>query len=152
MEYDVSVKGINELVKTFSNLPKETQRKVIMPSLRSGAKVVKKLAEGNIKSITSNEATGALSRNLAIYNFKKIRGSYRVAVQVKRKAVNTRKIVNGQPVRIGLYGAVLEYGKKNQPPRSWIRKAAREGTQQSVEAVRVEFAKRIDAAVKAARV
>ncbi len=145
------ITGIDEVIKTLRNLPGATQRKVIMPSLRKGGNVVKKLAVSNIKSLVSNEATGTAARSISVYNLKKKGGNYRVGVQIKKGAVNSQKLVNGKPVRVGLYMAVFEYGKKNQSPRSWIRKAAREGVVPATNAVRQEFSKRIDLAVKDAR-
>lgn len=151
MEFDGKLSGIADLDKTFRNLPGSTRRKAHMQALRAGAAVVRDLAEDNVKSITSGEATGYLAKNIRIYNYKKNRGNYRVAVQVRRNAVNTKKIVKGEPVRVGMYAAVLEYGKKGQPPRSWIRKAIREGKTRAVALLTIEMSKRMVDAVRDAK-
>lgn len=127
MDFTVLVQGFESLDKAFANLPRSTQRKAIIPALREGGEVIRQAAEENLNAVTdSGYATGYAAKNLRVYNLRKYRGAYRVAVQVRRGAVNTKKIVNGEPVRVGLYVSVLEYGKENQPPRSWLRKAKRE--------------------------
>lgn len=148
---DVKIQGADEVIKTLSNLPKTTQRKAITPSMRDAMKIVKKAAESNIASIVSGEATGVLEKSLAIYSLKKFRGQYRVAVQVKRGKVNKKKLINGSPVRVGLYASVLEYGKSNQPPRSWIRKAAKENVSSVRQSVSSNIAKRLPEAIEAAK-
>lgn len=126
MDFNAQFIGLKEIEKTFSKLP-GTSRKVYMRALRSGAKIIRDSAESNLKSIaTRGYATGTAEKNIRVYNLRKYRGSYRVGVQVRRESVNTKKIVNGEPVRIGLYASVLEYGKEGQQPQSWIRKAIRE--------------------------
>lgn len=151
MDFKSTITGIDDIDKVFANLPASTRRKANMKALRAGAKVVKSMAEENIKAVTSNEATGFLANNIRIYNYRKMRGNFRVGVQVKRGAVNTKKVVNGKPVRVGLYGSVLEYGKSNQSPRSWIRKAIREGFNKAVADITTEMNKRIVEAVTDAK-
>lgn len=131
--------GIKEVKRLFSNLPKSSAKKAYKKSLRAGGTVIRKLAANKVKSIVSNEATHTLERGLAVYNLKPRNGNFRVAVQVKRGLVNTKKIVNGEPVRVGLYASVLEYGKKGQPAKSWLRSAAREGTSAALAAVELAF-------------
>lgn len=151
MEFDGKLSGIADLDKAFRNLPGSTRRKANMQALRAGAAVVRNMAEANVRDVTSSEATGYLAKNIRVYNYKKYRGNYRVAVQVRRRAVNNKKLVKGLPVRVGLYAAVLEYGKKNQPPRSWIRKAIREGKDAAVNALTREMNKRMVDAVQDAK-
>lgn len=137
MDFSSTVKGIRELELTFSNLPLAS-RKLYMTSLRAGGRVVRRNAEANLKAVaTAGYATGTAEKNIRVYSLRKYKGNYRVGVQIRRGSVNRKKIVNGKPVRIGLYASVLEYGKKNQPPRSWIRKAIREsGNEVYVEVAR----------------
>lgn len=138
-----------EVERVFKNLPRTTQRRALMPALRAGAFVVRDLAVANVRAVTSGESTGVLERNIRVYNYKKYRGNYRVAVQVKRGMMNTK--VKGKPVRVGLYAAVLEYGKEGQAPRSWIRKAIRDGQGAAVSALTKEASKRMNEAVRDAR-
>lgn len=147
----VKITGLTEVEKVFLNLPKSTAKKAYKPALRAGAKVIRKLAASNVKSIVSNDSTHTLERGLAVYILKPVNGNYRAAVMVRRGLVNKLKIVNGQPVRVGLYASVLEYGKEGQPPRSWIRKAAREGTEAALSAITTEMDKRMEDAVKDAK-
>lgn len=130
---EVKITGVKELVKTLRALPRSMRRKVYMKSLRAGMEVVRKQASDNLLGIASNEATGTAAKNVRVYSARKYRGAYRVLLMIRRGAFNKTKIVNGQPVRVGLYASVLEYGKANQRPRPWIRSAIerREGEAQT---------------------
>lgn len=141
----VDVLGLKEVQETFKRMPAATQRKALRPALRAGANVVKKAAASNVRSITSNEATGLLARSLAVYSLKRFRGNLRMAVMVRKGTVTSRG------VRVGLYASVLEYGKENQPPRSWIRKAAREKTREAFNVVAQEIKRRMVAVVEDAK-
>lgn len=147
-DFDIGIRGVDELLKTFSRLPTGVRNKAIRPAMKAGMNIVKERAKANVQAVVSSEATGTLAKNITVQNLKKYRGRLRTAVRIKPKAVNrVKKDKDGKPVRVGLYGAVLEYGKSNQPPRSWLRKAAREGTSEVLETVRMEVAKNIVAAV-----
>lgn len=147
MDFGADVIGINQLYKTFNNLPRAMQRKAYRQALRAGAAPVKAAAEANLRA--ASEPFSGLSRrrgSIAIYNLKKSRGNFRVSVQVKRGLVNPKKKgKDGTPVRVGMYLAVLEYGsnKINRAPRSWIRKAIRENVDQSLDALTTEMSKRM---------
>lgn len=151
MNFVGSLTGIADLDVTFKRLPGATRRRAHMYALRKGAAVVRDNAEENVKAVTSGESTGLLEKNIRVYNLKKVRGNYRVAVQVRRGLVNQKKKVKGVPVRVGLYAAVLEYGKKGQPPRSWIRKAVRESKTAAIDALRSEMNRRMVDAVNEAK-
>lgn len=146
MEAQVNIDGVDKLMKTMGNVPKATRKKASRQALREGATVIKDMATENVQAIAnSGYATGALEKNLRVYSLKQLRGNLRVAVMVRRGAFNIKKLIKGAPVRIGLYASVLEYGKKGQPPRSWIRKAAREGASKAYAVVLKGISKRIDA-------
>lgn len=152
MQFNVQVTGIKEINKVFKNLPRTTQNRAMRPALRVGGNVVKSAAAVNVQTVADRGyATGFLARSLRVYALRKYRGMLRVAVMIRRGAVNVKKIVNGAPVRAGLYGSVLEYGKENQAPRSWIRKAAREKTSEVVQAVTTEARKNMVQAVNEAK-
>lgn len=153
MDLQPNINGLQELDKTLANLPRSMQRKAYRQALRAGAAPVRDAAEENLRSV-SEPFTGLSRRkgSITIYNLRKYRGSFRVGVQVKRGLVNTaKKGDDGGPVRVGMYLAVLEYGKKNQPPRSWIRKAIRERQTQAVDLLTKEMARRITDAVRDAK-
>lgn len=154
MEFKSSV-DITDLMRTFANLPRSSQRKAYFPSLRSGGEIVKTAATTNIKAV-SDPYTGIASRanTLRVYNLKKFRGNFRVAVQVRRGLVNpAKKDKNGKPVRVGMYLAVLEYGsqKLNRAPRPWLRKALREKEAMAVDRVRKTFNSKINEILADAR-
>jgi HK97 gp10 family phage protein len=148
MKFDVDIIGVKDLDRVFNNLPRSMQRKAYMQALRAGAEPVKSAAQANIQQV-SRPYTGVLSRKstLRIYNLRKYRGNYRVSVQIRRGLINTK----AKGVRVGLYAAVLEYGKKGQPPRPWIRKAIREQQAAAISALTTEMNKRIVDALKDAR-
>lgn len=151
MEFSHGTSGIANLDKLFANLPKTTQRRAIAPSLRAGGTEIRDMAVENLKAVTSQDSTGVGEKNIRVYTLRKYKGYYRVSVQVRRGAVNEQKIVNGEPVRVGLYLSVLEYGKENQAPRSWIRKAIREGETKAVNRLTQELRKRMLQAVEEAK-
>ena len=119
--------------------------------MRKASKVIQKRAEKNVVSEVSDEATHTLEKSLETVKFRETDGAVRYAVRVKPKTVNQKKVVNGKPVRVGLYGAVLEYGKQNQPPKSWLRRAALEGKQDALTTAQQEFRTGLDQAVQEAR-
>lgn len=149
MAFRSEINGLEEILKKFRNLPRSMQNKALKDALKKGAEVVRKAAKQNVRSIVSSEATGTLEKNIVTSSMKKVRGQLRYAVRIRPKAVNKiKKDKDGNPVRVGLYGAVLEYGKENQPPRSWLRKAARESTQEALEAIGTETRNRINDALE----
>lgn len=137
MDLETRITGVEDIEKVFNELPRALQRKAYYRALMAGGGVVQRAAVLNIKStFLSDEATGTLAKNIRVNRLKKYRGNYRVAVRVRKGAVNKKKKdKDGNPVRVGLYGSVLEYGKKNQPPRSWLRKALRSEQASSVQAI-----------------
>lgn len=150
-----SLTGVQNIDKVFNNLPRSMQRKAYMQALRAGAAPVRDSASNNIRSVLQ-PFTGLSARRgtIRIYNLRKYKGSFRVAVQVRRGLVNTRKTDGqGKPVRVGLYLAVAEYGstKLNRAPRSWIRKAIREQKSNAISNVTKEMNKRIVEAVEDAK-
>lgn len=152
MQFSHKIVGLDKLNTTFAKLPKSTQNRALKPAMRKGMLVVREAASVNVQNIADKGyATGLLARSLRVYNLRKYRGMLRVAVMVKRGLVNVKKIVNGQPVRVGLYASVLEYGKRDQEPRSWIRKAAREKEKVVLNTVTSEAYRRIKDAVLEAK-
>lgn len=122
MEFAGKISGDDAVAKVLQGLPRTMARKVYMKAMRKAAEEIKDNVKERIISDTKNpDGTGVLRNALAVYNYRKLRGSYRVGVQIKRKLVNKKKIVNGEPVRVGLYAAVREYGKANQAPAPSFR-------------------------------
>lgn len=142
---------ITQVMKTFSKLPRTTRNKALRPALRAGATVIKDQAVLNLKRVVRNRSTGIGARSITVYNLRQSQGRLRVAVAVKRGAVNKYKIVNGKPVRVGLYLSVLDYGKHDQPPTGWMRGAARQKESAALNAIASEAAKRLDSALQAAK-
>lgn len=152
MDFKIDIKGLPELERTFTKLPRVMQSKVYRKSLRAGATIIRNKSVENLKAVAvQGYSTGYAATQMRVYSVKKYRGYYRVTVQVRRGAVNVKKIVNGKPVRVGLYVAVLEYGKKDQPPRSWIRKAIREEKDAAIKSLSVELGRGQKEAVIEAR-
>lgn len=152
---EADVKGMDALLKTFNNLPRGMRRKAYMQALRAGAVPVRDAARDNIKAV-SEPFTGLSRRNgtVRIYNLKRLRGAFRVAVMVRRGLVNEKvKDKDGKPVRVGMYLAVLEYGsqKLNRAPRPWIRNAAKQNQLKALSKTQSELYKRIDDALKDAK-
>lgn len=145
MELSTTINGLSDIYKVFNNLPRSTQRRAGNQALRAGAAPVREAVVSNLNRF-SDVFTG-LSKtrgNIRIYTLRKYRGQQRVAVQVKRGLVNpAKRDGNGQPVRVGMYVAVLEYGKENQRPRPSFRAAIRDKKNQAIDALTKEFNKRM---------
>lgn len=142
---------IRSVLKMYANLPRATRNKTLRPALRAGAKVIRDQAVQNIKSVTKGDGTKIGQRSVTVYQLKQVQGRLRVAVAVTRKKVNKYKIVNGKPVRVGLYLSVLEYGKHNQPPTGWLRGAARGKESAAFNQIAAVAAKNLPAAIQEAQ-
>ena len=155
MDFSGGVSGVEELLRTFERLPRSSQRKAYYPSLRAGGEIVRVAATQNIKAVSEPYSGLARRENtLRVYNLKKFRGNFRIAVQVRRGLVNpAKRNKQGEPVRVGLYLAVLEYGsqKLNRAPRPWLRKALREQEVRAVDNVRRAFSSRMNEIISDAR-
>lgn len=145
MEMNHTITGLSDVLDTFRKLPVSTQNKAMRPALRKGGAVIRDRASENISSQVSDEATGLAARNVRVYSLRKYQGNLRVGVMIKRG------LVTSKGVRVGLYMSVFEYGKLNQFPKSWARRAAREGTSEAFNAIADEAAKRMPLAVEDAR-
>ena len=146
MQVGVNITGLENLERTLAAMPRATRNKAIRPAMRRGAAVVRDAASENVKAVADKGyATGLLARSLRVYSLRVYRGMLRTAVMVRRG------FVTPDGVRVGLYAAVLEYGKQGQPPRSWIRKAAREKATATVDVVREEIKRRLAEAVMDAK-
>lgn len=151
MKLDVEISGIGDLERMFSRLPSSTQRRAIQPSMRQAMNIVKELAVANVKLYAVDRVSGTLSRSLQVAMLPKYQGQQRMAVRVRPGAVNKTRLINGEPVRVGLYAAVLQYGKEGQPPRPWMTNAIAKGRTPASEKFRREMAKRMPLAVEEAR-
>ena len=147
------VTGSKEVEELMRKMPNALRNKAGVRALAAGAFVVKKAAIQNIKSATTDSKvmTGTLASGLRIYKMKPKRGMLRVGVMVKKGLVNKKKIVKGQPVRVGLYASVLDYGKANQPPTGWLRSAASQNTAEAYSRVETVLKENIDKIIEAAR-
>lgn len=146
---------IREVEKALTGLPRAMQRRVYRKTVRAGAIPVRDAARANIRS-EYKEFSGLASRasSVATYNLKNFRGYMRVAIQIRRGLVNAvKRDKDGNPVRVGMYMAVGEYGssKLNRRPRSWIRKAQRESGTAVVNAMQKELNLRLEDALKDVR-
>jgi len=136
MRVSTDIRNDKAIERVFEILPGRIRKKVSRKALRKGASIVAKSARKNIRSITASSkvTTGTLAKGIRFYNMKNYKGALRVGVMVQKGLVNEKKIINGKPVRVGLYASVLEYGKANQTPRPWLRPALdnNEGAVESV--------------------
>lgn len=144
---NIKISGAVEVAKTLKRLPSSMQDKAINPAMERGGDVVRKAASENVKSITSDKATGLLANNIKTYWAKRWKGMKRITIGVKRGLIAKNR------ARVGLYAAVLEYGKNDgsQPPRSWIRKAAREKPAEVLNVMTEEIARQLDSVIKDAK-
>lgn len=152
MDFQGKVTGEKQVLRVMQNMPRSSQRKIYMQSLRDGAKVVREAATRNLRQQIDN-FTGVAARagTVRVYNLKKLRGNFRVSVNVKKGLLNTQvKDKDGAPVRVGLYLSVLEYGsvKLKRRPRPWIRPALTNNKYIAISLVRKGVASRLNDALK----
>lgn len=120
-EFTSSITGVRELSEAFSALPEITAKKSIRPALRKGGTLIKKQAIDNLKSLKMKDRTGFLEKNIVTKAGRtKSKSDIRQIVSIRGKVTNPK---NNQ--RPGLYGSVIEFGKKNQPAKPWFRPAIR---------------------------
>lgn len=155
MEFKGKITGAEEVKKVMRNMPKASQRKIYRQALRDGARLVQASARNNLQNVSSS-FTGLSKKagTIRIYSLKNFKGAFRVAVMVKRGLVNAEvKDKSGEPVRVGMYLAVLEYGsqKLNRRPRPWIRPAINENRSQAVSLVARGVDSRLNDALKDAK-
>lgn len=153
MQIKTTVSGLRETEEAMRRLPQKYLTIAGQSALIAGARIIQKAASENIKSIAgaSKKATGVLAGGIRVYRMKKKRGRLRVGVMVQKGLVNKKKIVKGEPVRVGLYASVLEYGKANQPPRSWLRKASDNNESAVFSAVKGVLTEKLAEAVEKAK-
>lgn len=151
MEVDIKIQGVDVIKDVLAHLPPAMRKKALRPSMKSAMKIVQKAASNNIKSVTSGDSTGKLERSLRVYSLKTKRGVLRTAVMVQRGLVYPNRFYRGAPLRVGMIGGILEYGTDKQPPRSWIRKAARESVGAVYIALEEQIRKRLDKALAASK-
>lgn len=145
MDFSINISGVDATLATLAKLPRSTINKALKPALRKGANVVRKKATANVKALVSSEATGLGENSLRVYNMKKKNGMLRVGVMVK-KGLKTK-----EGVRVGLYMSVLEYGKKDQPPRPYLRPATRSSAGEVLKTVKEDVAANVDKAIAEAK-
>lgn len=151
------ITGVNEVVAALGRLPEATRRVALKGALEKAAELIKRQAEINIAGVTSSEATGLLARSIVVKSIRTGKGNIRVAVAIagKKKSKRKSRIVNGKKqsrgTRVGLYGSVLEFGKKNQPPRPFLRPAIAQKAQLAINIMGQEFSRKFDEAVMDAR-
>lgn len=125
VQFSASMNGVNTVITTCSKIPSFT-RKYARKALRAGIEVTRKAAQANAEAISARSgiSTGVFAKSVAAYAMRN-KGPYlRAGVMIRKNAVNKYKIIKGKAVRVGLYASVLEYGKANQAPQSWLRSAA----------------------------
>ena len=153
MQIKTTVSGLRETEEALRKLPQKYRTVAGQSALIAGARIIQKAAASNVKAIVgaSKVATGTLANGIRVYRMKKKRGMLRVGVMVQKGLVNKKKIVKGEPVRVGLYASVLEYGKANQPPRSWLRKASENNESAVFSAVKGVLTERLAEAIEKAK-
>lgn len=153
MQIKTSVSGLKETAEALRKLPQKYRTIAGQSALIAGAHVIRKAAAENVKAITgaSKDSTGVLAGGIRVYRMKKKRGMLRVGVMVQKNLVNKKKIVKGEPVRVGLYASVLEYGKAGQPPRSWLRKASENSSSAVFSVVKGVLTEKLAEAVEKAK-
>lgn len=122
-EFEIKVSGLPELKKSLFAYSNKLGQKVVVDSLKQGARLVQRGA----KTRAPRGATGNLRRSITIkksklYSVRRGRGKIGVYLTIKPK---------------GYYGGFIEHGTKNIVPRRFISRAF---NSHAVQAIRLIIA------------
>ena len=151
MDVQIKIQGVDVVRDVFSRLPKAMQNRAARPAMKQAMQIVRKATQANIEASLSGESTGRLRKSLRVYNLKARRGVLRTAVMVQRGLVYPGRFYKGSPLRVGMVAGIFEYGKKNQPPKSPFRNAARQSVGAVLSAVNEGIKKNLEKALNAAK-
>lgn len=145
MDITNTIANMDSTLRAMANLPRGLRNKALRPALRKGAQVVQAAAIRNVKQVADKGySKGVLSRSVVIRTLRTRNSTLRVAVTISPNKVSKAG------VRVGLYGSVLEHGKKNQRPQPWLRPAAAQNERKAYETMRFEAARNLEKAIKEA--
>ena len=112
---DISFTGDKKLQRKLARVVVQTQRKIVRASMRKAMKVVKDRAQALVPV-----DTGKLRNSIRQMSRTK-RGISRAYV-----ATGTREELGIPPDAKGFYPAVIEYGTRERPAHSYLRRAMEE--------------------------
>ena len=112
---DISYLGDKKLQRKLNRMVIQAQRKIVRKAMREAMKPVVTVAKGYAPI-----DTGRLKRSL------KLRSKTRRGNTSIRIVTGTREQLGIDPNAKGFYPAAIEYGSKNQAPRSYLRRAITE--------------------------
>lgn len=139
----ITVQGVDRIVKSLAILPPKLRKKVIVPVLRSEAKVVQKRA----KALVPFDADGH-----QLPGGKHLRQTIKVRVaKTKRRNQISMKVVTGTGKELGIpanekgyYPFALEYGGLAWQPKPYMKPAYLQTKGQVVKTARYKIAQGIE--------
>ena len=112
---DISFLGDKDLQRKLNRLAIQSQRKVVRPAMRKSMRPVLKSAQALVP-VESGRLRDSLHQKQ-----RTIKGITRAYV-----ATGTREALGIAADEKGFYPAVIEYGSRNHPERSYLRRALHE--------------------------
>lgn len=133
MGFDVSLTGDKELTRILLSLENKTAGKVVRPSLRKAAKMIRTAAVAAAPVLT-----GSTRDHIVI---KAASGRGIVAIQVRTGKRNEMQIPAGAEY---YYPAAVELGREGVPGQPWLRPALDKNRQAATEIIAAEMWRRIE--------
>lgn len=143
---DVKITGMEELTKTFQQLPERLGRNAMRRALRKGANVVRDAARKNANRIDDPATATSIARNIAVSSGgsrrEKRAGGPMMRVGV-RGGARFKKGDNGQPGGNTTYWRFVEFGTQQAEAQPFLRPAGEENVSAVLAAVSADAPKQI---------
>jgi len=153
-KFDISMLGNKELSRKLNKLEPALQKKVILPSLRRGAKLVLSAARANVTVVTGKKSF-AIRQGLTIKGFKgKKRSRNRVSVDVRSPTREELTSLLGPGVGKDVltsqyyYPAHVELGTKKTRALPFLRPAVKSKSRQVTGGLATDISTNIAKVIK----
>jgi len=168
----IDLQGLDAVTKRIKELGPKLQKRGAVAAARKGANVIRNQARANARELDDPDTAAIIAKNIVVQNStrsgKRIGGVFmRIGVLGGARATGKaaqraaqRRARTGQasleelgeiagagknnPGGDTWYWRLLEFGTKNMPARSFMRRAANANHQKVVDEIGVELAKQVD--------
>lgn len=119
--FTVNIEGLDDVIRTFGELPEKVGRRAMRRSLRKGANVIRKIAIVNAKRVDDTRSLNKIYKNIS----------------VKGAGAKRERAAGGVMMRVGIlggardmtkYGEFFGEGKQNPGGDTWYWRLVEFGT------------------------
>lgn len=155
MMADIDIKGLDGVLETLKQLPKEVasskQGGIVNLAMRKGARLMqakqKELLQAAINK-NGSESTGLLMKNLQIKRGRNNGKGHKLVLTVRRKSYPRKSKGEKRPASTRQTAQLLEYGSSTQPSTPWIRPAFTATAETAIQTIADDLKKRVDKAAQ----